>query len=135
MLRVERLEFASGFGFDRGEDQLGAIEAHTLGVLDFQFERGGGRSATLGVPSPHPAIRIGDRILEVASGRSFRGGERGDFEIRMAIESGEHLLPGDPGGPYHCDWNLHVCLRTWSIIAYRRRMRPSRHHRAKATAR
>jgi hypothetical protein len=45
----------------------------------------------------------------------------------VAIEGGEHLLPGDPGRADHCHWNLHfvyiVSMRT-IVQAYRpRRMR------------
>ena len=59
------------------------------------------------VPSALAAFGISYRLLEAASGRAFRGGQRGNFEERVTVEGGQHLLAGNPGGSDNCNWYFH----------------------------
>src|SRR5216683_1871963 len=113
---VEGLEFARRLGFDRREDEADTVEAHRLGVLDFELERRGRRFAAIDVPSTHPTIRVDDRFFECLASRALGRGERSDFEIRMVLEGGQHLLTRDTGGAYDCDWNLHHCDRIRKVF-------------------
>ena len=119
MLGVQRLEFARRFGFDRREDDANAVQTHRLGVLHLEREGGARWLAAVNVPAAHAAFRVGDRFLETLARRSPGGRECDDFEIRMAIERGQHLLACDAGGSDHCYWNLHR-------IKFRPRISPNR---------